>query len=93
MVPPEVGRLIAELRYGQGRTALWTQVQRHVMARLDRLPPQQRHERGMFLASIVTHALADRESLIATASSNPLTPHDDFVARVIDGGEAIITRR
>ncbi|MDQ8706133.1 helix-turn-helix domain-containing protein [Streptomyces sp. LHD-70] len=88
----EVGRLISELRYGQGRTALWTEVQERVLARLDWLPPERRHERWMFLASFVTHALADRESLIATAPSGPLTPHDDFVAHVVDVGLAIITR-
>ncbi|MWA14627.1 hypothetical protein [Streptomyces sp. BA2] len=68
-------------------------MQRRVLARLDWVPPQQRHERWMFLASFVTYALADRESLIATASSDPLTPPDEFVAHVIDVGEAPITRR
>ncbi|WP_329126777.1 TetR/AcrR family transcriptional regulator [Streptomyces sp. NBC_01465] len=87
----EVGQLIAELRYGQGRPGQWTEVQRRVIGGLGRLPPQRRHERWMFLASFVTHALADRESLIATADSGPLTPHDDFVAHLVDVGEAIIT--
>ncbi|MFE6900592.1 TetR/AcrR family transcriptional regulator [Streptomyces sp. NPDC057717] len=88
----EVGQLIAGLQYGQGRTALWTEVQRRVIAGLGWLPPQRRHERWMFLTSFITHALADRESLIATPASGPLTPHDDFVAHLIDVGEAIITR-
>ncbi|MFE6805481.1 TetR/AcrR family transcriptional regulator [Streptomyces sp. NPDC057681] len=88
----EVGQLIANLRYGEGRTGLWTEVQRRVIAGLGWLPPQRRHERWMFLASFITHALADRESLIETAASGPFTPHDDFVAHLIDVGEAIITR-
>ncbi|MFG2519845.1 TetR family transcriptional regulator [Streptomyces sp. NPDC048527] len=88
----EVGQLITDLRYGEGRTGLWTEVQRRVIAGLGWLPPQRRHERWMFLASFVTHALADRESLIATASASPLTPPEDFVAHLVDVGEAIITR-
>jgi AcrR family transcriptional regulator len=70
--------------------AATVEVTRRIRAALD-LPPEVVAARSYLMTTMVVHAVADREALLAAGVGDALPPTDAFLTQLVDGATALMT--